>query len=105
LNTPAAARIPIKVTSPLFWLLVWLAVVLWPIDVALRRLTTNPFKLASAVRGERAGRRRAREEDATTTGLSGLVTGVEQARRARTLKPEEQDEQEQDESGGVPVEP
>lgn len=107
LLTEAAAAwsqrpLPLRVTSPLFWLLLWLAAVLWPLDIALRRLTTNPFRLG-AVRRERADRRRAREERAATTSLAGLVRGVEAARQARPSAPEDEDRAE--EVDGVPVEP
>ncbi|MGH9190114.1 MAG: VWA domain-containing protein [Acidimicrobiales bacterium] len=51
---PAAAwaqpTLPLSVTSPVFWLLLLLFAIAWPIDIAIRRVTLSPRELVSAVR-------------------------------------------------------
>ncbi|MGQ0744796.1 MAG: VWA domain-containing protein [Acidimicrobiales bacterium] len=49
--------LPLAVTSPLFWLLLALFAVLWPADVALRRLTMSPRQVVAGWREARALRR------------------------------------------------
>ncbi|MEO7520094.1 MAG: VWA domain-containing protein [Acidimicrobiales bacterium] len=50
---------PISVSSPIFWLFVLLAALIWPLDVATRRLTISVPKILALIRTERASHRRA----------------------------------------------
>ena len=52
-------NLAITVSSPIFWYLLLLAVLIWPIDIALRRLTLGLGKILAAVKDERFKRRKA----------------------------------------------
>jgi hypothetical protein len=71
--------------SPVFWLLLLLVVVAWPVDVALRRLTLGPGELVSALRESRDRRRD--HEPAVPASLSRIRAGVDQARVAQADGP------------------
>ena len=58
----AQPALPVTVTSPAFWLLVLVVAVLWPVDIALRRLTVSPARILLDVRGALAAKARARHE-------------------------------------------
>ncbi len=66
LERPAAAwslpSLPLAVTSPLFWLLLAVFAVAWPVDVALRRVTMSPRQLLASWREGRADRHRVAAE-------------------------------------------
>lgn len=72
-------RLPLTVTSPIFWLLVLLTVVAWPIDVALRRLTLSPLKVLALARAARAVKRKA--AGALPEHVGALRQGMEARRR------------------------
>jgi uncharacterized membrane protein len=86
LETAASAwrkpTLPLSVSGPVFWLLLLLAVALWPVDVAVRRLTLSLPKLAAVIRAERARRRQG--EAALPEGLTRLRAGMQVARQRRT---------------------
>jgi uncharacterized membrane protein len=67
-------RQPLKVTSPVFWVALLLAAVLWPIDIALRRLTLSPTKIIALARVEGL-RRRASERPRRRAAAPRVAAG------------------------------
>lgn len=84
LSRPASAwaqsSLPIRVSSPVFWVLMLVVAVLWPLDVALRRLTLSPRKIWAAVQSARNKRKEA--EKVLPESLDRLRQGMD-ARRNR----------------------
>lgn len=82
----AQRNLPIKVTGLVSFLLLVAVAVLWPVDVALRRLTSSPRALGAAVR--QAARRRARPaEEQAPASTARLQAGVEATRRSPPKPP------------------
>jgi hypothetical protein len=77
--------LPVPVSSDVFWPLLLLAVLLWPLDVAVRRITLSPRQLyANAV--SLVTERRARDlEIAAPAELSRLRERVASTRRRRPV--------------------
>lgn len=89
---PAAAwalrPLPLTVTRPVFWLLVLIVAVLWPADVAVRRLTASPASILASVGTVLAARvdawHQARERAALAKGAAAgrLRQTIEASRSA-----------------------
>ena len=111
LTSPAAAwRLPpvaVPVTTEIFWALLLLVVLLWPLDVALRRVVLSPRQFASVL-GALARRKRpvelAVEVPPELVRLRSRVAGY---RRRGTKSPPQVINAARDEEvvGGVPEEP
>jgi hypothetical protein len=89
LAKPAAAwsqpTLPVPISTDVFWVLLLIVAALWPLDVAMRRLTLTPRQLGSLVRAI-VERRRPAEVEVVVPELArlrGRVAGV-RARRAAT---------------------
>jgi uncharacterized membrane protein len=86
LTKPAAAwaqaTLPVPISTDVFWLLLLVVAVLWPLDVAMRRLTLTPRQLGSLARAI-VERRRPAEVEVVVPELArlrGRVTGVRRRR-------------------------
>ena len=86
---------PVKAAQPISELLLILAIVLFPIDVALRRLV---FRLEdvpawqAAIRPQRAARAKPVPAEATVTRLRERVEGIRAARAAEPRAPKKKPE-------------
>jgi hypothetical protein len=86
LTRPAAAwslpALPVPISTDVFWILLLLVAVLWPLDVAMRRLTLTPRQLGSLAAAILAGRRPAEVEIMVPEleRLRGRVAGVRRRR-------------------------
>lgn len=80
LSRPGAAwklpTLPVLVSTDIFWLLLLLAVLLWPIDIAVRRLMLSPRQLLAVARSVATLRRPAQVELAVPSELARLTQRV-----------------------------
>jgi hypothetical protein len=88
LTKPAAAwsqpTLPVPISTDIFWLLLLIVAVLWPLDVAMRRLTLTPRQLGSLVRAI-VERRRPAEVEVVVPELARLRGRVSGVRRRRVV--------------------
>jgi hypothetical protein len=75
--------LPIPISSDLFWLLVLLAALVWPLDVAVRRITLGPRQLLANALTFARERRAAELEIAVPEELARLRRRVAATRRPR----------------------
>ena len=86
LSRPAAAwglpALPVPISTDIFWILLLVVAVLWPLDVAMRRLTLTPRQVGSLVAAIVARRRPAEVELIVPelARLRGRVAGVRRRR-------------------------
>jgi hypothetical protein len=88
LAKPASAwsepALPVPISTDVFWLLLLVVAVLWPLDVAMRRLTLTPRQLGSLARAI-LERRRPAEVEVVVPELARLRGRVAGVRRRRAV--------------------
>jgi uncharacterized membrane protein len=91
LTSPAAAwklpPVPVPVSTEVFWALLLLVVLLWPLDVALRRVVLSPRQLVSLLGAMVHGRRPAEVTVEVPPELVRLRSRVAGYRRRGTVSP------------------
>lgn len=97
--------LPIPVNTDVFWVLVLLAAVLWPLDVAMRRITLRPRQLLANIREYARERRMTDLAVAAPAELVRLRSRVEQVRRRPAAGEKAAAEKDSRSTAGPPHEP
>jgi uncharacterized membrane protein len=77
------ATLPAPVSTDIFWVLLLLVALLWPIDVAMRRLTASPQQLVRAAVALARERAQEVESSPELAQLRGRLTELRQQNRGR----------------------
>jgi hypothetical protein len=85
----AQAPLPIPISTDVFWLLVLLVALLWPLDVAVRRITLSPRQLVNNAVALARERRSADLEVVVPDELTRLRSRVTSRRRRRAAEREQ----------------
>jgi hypothetical protein len=85
----AQPPLPIPISTDVFWLLVLLVALLWPLDVAVRRITLSPRQLVNNAVALARERRSADLEMVVPDELTRLRSRVTSRRRKRATEQEQ----------------
>ena len=77
------STLPTPVSTDIFWALLFLVALLWPIDIAMRRLTASPQQLVKAAIALARERAQEMESSPELTQLRGRLTELRQQNRGR----------------------
>src|SRR5262249_37968742 len=80
--------LPAPVSTEIFWVLLFLVALLWPIDVAMRRLTASPQQLVRAAVALARHRAQEVESSPELAHLRGRLTELRQQTRGRRAGPQ-----------------